>query len=98
MRLMAATLKVEDATKVALDRLQASLTLKAGKKPTLQELLQELVQLGWTEHDALARRFGGWAPLDDAGAKAAVARLARPHPKEPHEPSRDDLDLYEERS
>lgn len=61
---MATAIKVDDATKALLDRLQAKLTLELGRKPTLQEIVDGLAKMGWRERELLARELGSaWRPL-----------------------------------
>ncbi|RMG33880.1 MAG: hypothetical protein D6732_11160 [Methanobacteriota archaeon] len=43
---MASSIKIRDETKAELDRLQARLTLKLGRKISQQDLLDMLVKLG----------------------------------------------------
>jgi hypothetical protein len=96
--LVAASLKVDDATKAALDRLQATLTLATGRKPALQDLLALLTQMGWEQRSALAQRLGDWTPLDADDTAALLASWEGPAPEEAHRPGRDDRDLHEERA
>src|SRR2546425_1082750 len=68
---MATAVKVDDATKARLDQLQAQMTLALGRKPTLQELLDRLSELGWAERERLARALGGtWKPLTDTRTRS----------------------------
>lgn len=94
---MAATLKVDDATKQALDRLQATLTLQLGRRPALQEVVEQLARLGWRhQDDVVAALRGETQPMGPDEARRIVRMLARPHPPGTEQPGRDDLDLHGE--
>lgn len=100
MSAVAATLKVEDATKKVLDRLQATLTLALGRKPTLQEIVDRLAQRGWLERDALMRDFQGQTRRrateeDLRRRKEVVAALAR-RPPSKLQMNPEDIEIYEE--
>ena len=48
---MASSVKIRDADKARLDRLQASLSAQRGKKVSQQDLLAELIDLGSREQN-----------------------------------------------
>lgn len=50
---MTSSIKIRDETKAELDRLQARLTLKLGRKVSQQELLDMLVKLGFRNFQRL---------------------------------------------
>ena len=53
------TVKISKDYKERLDKLQASLLIATGKKVSLQELLEILVQLGVDQESALKERLTG---------------------------------------
>ncbi|MCA1813649.1 MAG: hypothetical protein LC624_06825 [Halobacteriales archaeon] len=95
---MAATLKVDDATKQLLDRLQASLTLAAGSKPSMQELVALLARMGWERRGELLGTLAGWKPADEEELALHDRRLRELAPTyDSSRPmGRDDEDLYGE--
>lgn len=96
---MAATLKVGDETKRELDRLQASLTMELPTKPSLQELLEELVRLGQLHRDELARALGStWRPATREEIDALFTYIHQLNQLPPTGPpmSAEDREIYEE--
>lgn len=69
---MATSVKMREADKGRLDRLQAELTSRSGRKMTQEELLGRLVALGERERDRLAA-----PPLRGKAAEEVWARLRR---------------------
>lgn len=99
---MAATLKVEEETKENLDRLQATLTLRLGKKLSLQEILSRLVRLGWARQEELeAADQGPWQPATPEEASELRAKIRAWNDQVRREPpgrpmSVEDQEIYEE--
>lgn len=64
---MATTVKLTRAAKERLDRLQAKLQLRYGRRFSLQEILEKAVELGEArEKDLLAALLGLHLPLPEA--------------------------------
>lgn len=96
---MATAIKVDDATKTQLDRLQARLTLALGRRPALQELVAVLARLGGADEDRLARELGSdWRPLTEEEVERVLGLLPMWDQVEPTEPEmgEEDRDIYEE--
>lgn len=53
---MATTVKISEETNRKLDRLQARLVLRTGRKLSKQEILEQLVRAGLTDETLIARR------------------------------------------
>ncbi len=53
---MATTVKITEETNRKLDRLQARVLLRTGKKLSKQEILEQLVRAGLTDETLLVRR------------------------------------------
>lgn len=72
---MAATLKVSDEAKASLDRLQATLTLALDHKPTLGELVDNILALAWEQRGELLGRMSGWRPATPEEIAALEAHI-----------------------
>jgi hypothetical protein len=95
---VAVTVKVGDETKRSLDHLQAALTLRLGRRPTMQELVEELAKMGLERTDEIARRLGHDARSYSAQDwRSLQARIAAANAVQPDGPdvSREDRDLYD---
>ncbi len=55
---MSTTVRIRDEDKVKLDRIQAKITLEQGEKPSLEDVLHRLVELGERREGELVRPAG----------------------------------------
>jgi len=70
------TVKISKDYKDRLDRLQASLLIATGKKISLQELLEMLVELGAELEDELQNRVSGEHVTLDAEAVSRIFNMS----------------------
>ena len=60
------TVKLDRRAREELERLRARLQLESGVKPTLQDLLDALIRLGWRRRGELVAELqGGWRPVEN---------------------------------
>ncbi|MFX1254347.1 MAG: hypothetical protein ACFFCZ_22235 [Promethearchaeota archaeon] len=89
---------VKIGNKKSLEELQAILTLRLGKKPTQQEVLDYCVQLGLENLDMLANLFQKKPVLDAEKVKRILerreSRASIPYSTEDDLMSPDDSDIY----
>lgn len=58
------TVKLGRRAREELERLRARLQLESGVKPTVQELVEALIRLGWRRRGELVAELGGgWKPV-----------------------------------
>lgn len=84
--------------KELLDQLQAQLTLKIGQKPSLQDILDICIQLGFENTDVLAQRLSDIPVLTDEKINDIISRKKKrinvPYDLESDLLSEDDQDIY----
>ena len=75
---MATTVKITEETNRKLDRLQAKLLLRTGRKLSKQEILERLVRLGLLDEAPLVRHQGAIRyPVPDRAWKKLLKRVVR---------------------
>lgn len=84
--------------KELLDQLQAQLTLKIGKKPSLQDILDICIQLGFENTDIVVERLSEVPVLTDEKIKRIFNRKKSrknvPYNLDNELASEDDKDIY----
>lgn len=70
---MSTTVRIRDEDKERLDRLQAKITLETGEKPSLEEVLHRLVELGETHEVELTEGDTGLGLTEDEKAEVLEA-------------------------
>lgn len=55
---MSTTVRIRDEDKAKLDRIQAKITLEQGEKPSLEEVLHRLLELGERREGEIVRPVG----------------------------------------
>ena len=84
--------------KELLDQLQAQLTLKIGKKPSLQDILDICIQLGFENTDIVLERLSEVPVLTDEKIKRIFnlkkSRKNVPYNLDNELASEDDKDIY----
>jgi hypothetical protein len=75
---MATTVKISEETNRKLDRLQARILLRTGRKLSKQEILERLVRAGLTDETLIARSQSRIRyPIPDKAWKKLLRRVVR---------------------